>query len=290
MNQFCIFNLVPKPVDNPLWVCYSPVSDYNDALLEEFKARLDPYVAELRKYNLMKYAYVYGFDERWDEYYPVMNRIRKMLHERYPDLPFMTTARAYQSLKQNPSRKDCYVADWFAPATHHYADALSADLRKKGHQVWWYVCCSPQYPYANFASVEYPFIEGRLLAWQTFRHKADGLLYWHVNAWTDNFYFDESLCYQTAFKLNSIQEMPGDGQLLYPGAGGPLPSIRLANIRDGSEDYDYLAMYGEKGRDFCKKLAPSMTKFSRDPKQLRAFRRQIAEALESRVQQSTPGK
>ena len=290
MNQFCIFNLVPKPVDNPLWVCYSPVSDYNDALLEEFKARLDPYVAELRKYNLMKYAYVYGFDERWDEYYPVMNRIRKMLHERYPDLPFMTTARAYQSLKKNPSRKDCYVADWFAPATHHYADALSADLRKKGHQVWWYVCCSPQYPYANFASVEYPFIEGRLLAWQTFRHKADGLLYWHVNAWTDNFYFDESLCYQTAFKLNSIQEMPGDGQLLYPGAGGPLPSIRLANIRDGSEDYDYLAMYGEKGRDFCKKLAPSMTKFSRDPRQLRAFRRQIAEALESRVQQGTPGK
>ena len=290
MNQFCIFNLVPKPVDNPLWVCYSPVSDYNDALLEEFKARLDPYVAELRKYNLMKYAYVYGFDERWDEYYPVMNRIRKMLHEHYPDLPFMTTARAYQSLKQNPSRKDCYVADWFAPATHHYADALSADLRKKGHQVWWYVCCSPQYPYANFASVEYPFIEGRLLAWQTFRHKADGLLYWHVNAWTDNFYFDESLCYQTAFKLNSIQEMPGDGQLLYPGAGGPLPSIRLANIRDGSEDYDYLAMYGEQGRDFCKKLAPSMTKFSRDPRQLRAFRRQIAEALESRVQQSTPGK
>lgn len=290
MNQFCIFNLVPKPVDNPLWVCYSPVSDYNDALLEEFKARLDPYVAKLRKYNLMKYAYVYGFDERWDEYYPVMNRIRKMLHERYPDLPFMTTARAYQSLKKNPSRKDCYVADWFCPTTSVYVDTLSADLRKKGHQVWWYVCCSPQYPYANFASVEYPFIEGRLLAWQTFRHKADGLLYWHVNAWTDKFYFDESLCYQTAFKLNSIQEMPGDGQLLYPGAGGPLPSIRLANIRDGSEDYDYLAMYGEKGRDFCKKLAPSMTKFSRDPRQLRAFRRQIAEALESRVQQSIPGK
>ena len=290
MNQFCIFNLVPKPVDNPLWVCYSPVSDYNDALLEEFKARLDPYVAELRKYNLMKYAYVYGFDERWDEYYPVMNRIRKMLHERYPDLPFMTTARAYQSLKKNPSRKDCYVADWFCPTASVYVDTLSADLRKKGHQVWWYVCCSPQYPYANFASVEYPFIEGRLLAWQTFRHKADGLLYWHVNAWTDKFYFDESLCYQTAFKLNSIEEMPGDGQLLYPGAGGPLPSIRLANIRDGSEDYDYLAMYGEKGRDFCKKLAPSMTKFSRDPRQLRAFRRQIAEALESRVQQSIPGK
>ena len=290
MNQFCIFNLVPKPVDNPLWVCYSPVSDYNDALLEEFKARLDPYVAELRKYNLMKYAYVYGFDERWDEYYPVMNRIRKMLHERYPDLPFMTTARAYQSLKKNPSRKDCYVADWFCPTASVYVDTLSADLRKKGHQVWWYVCCSPQYPYANFASVEYPFIEGRLLAWQTFRHKADGLLYWHVNAWSDKFYFDESLCYQTAFKLNSIEEMPGDGQLLYPGAGGPLPSIRLANIRDGSEDYDYLAMYGEKGRDFCKKLAPSMTKFSRDPRQLRAFRRQIAEALESRVQQSIPGK
>lgn len=282
MNQFNIFNLVPKPKDDPLWVCYSPVSDYNDELMEEFKRRLDPYVAQLRKHGLMKYAYVYGFDERWDEFYPAMNRVRKMLHERYGDLPFMSTARIYQSLKKNPQRTDCLAADWFCPGTGNYVDSLSAKLRKMGHQVWWYVCCGPKYPYANFASVEYPFIEGRLLAWQTWQHKADGFLYWHVNAWTNECYFDEASCYQSAFKLNLIDEMPGDGQLLYPGANGPLPSIRLANVRDGSEDYDYLALYGKESRKMCRELSPVMTVFTRDPAKLRELRNRIAETLEKR--------
>ena len=32
----------------------------------------------------------------------------------------------------------------------------------------------------------------------------------------------------------------GDGKLLYVGSDGPIGSIRLVNIRDGMEDYDYL--------------------------------------------------
>ena len=76
--------------------------------------------------------------------------------------------------------------------------------------------------------------------------------------------------------------MPGDGQLLYPGAKGPLPSIRLANVRDGSEDYDYLAMYGPKARDLCRQLSPAVTRFTRDPARLRQVRNVIAETLEKR--------
>ncbi|MCR5752089.1 MAG: hypothetical protein K6G91_09005 [Kiritimatiellae bacterium] len=34
------------------------------------------------------------------------------------------------------------------------------ELRRRGKKVWWYVCCGPRCPYANFASLEYPFIEG----------------------------------------------------------------------------------------------------------------------------------
>ena len=282
MNQFNIFNLVPKPKDNPLWVLRCPVSVYNDELLEEFKARLDPYVEELRKHDLLKYAYVYGFDEVYEEHYPVIDRIRKELHKRYPGLPLMTTARNYRDLRKNPQRTDCRIADWFCPLTSDHDDTLSKQLRREGHQVWWYVCCFPEYPYANFATIEYPFIEGRLLAWQTFQHQADGLLYWHVNLWTNECYFDESVCYQPYFKLANFTHFSGDGQLLYPGATGPLPSIRLANIRDGSEDYDYLSLYGDKGRDFCRELSPTMTDYTRDPARLRGVRRQIAEELEKR--------
>jgi len=38
----------------------------------------------------------------------------------------------------------------------------------------------------------------------------------------------------------------GDGNLIYPGPESPLSSIRLENIRDGLEDYEYLRLLGEK--------------------------------------------
>ena len=73
--------------------------------------------------------------------------------------------------------------------------------------------------------------------------------------------------------------MPGDGQLLYPGAKEPLPSIRLANIRDGSEDYDYLTLCDESARDECGQLIKSLTDFSHNPLQLREMRRRVANKI-----------
>ncbi len=281
MNRFNILNLVPKPKNKVLWVCFSPTEVYTPELFEEFKRRLDPYVAELRKHDLSKMAYVYGFDERYDEFYPIMDSLHKKLKASYPEIAFMTTSRMYRSLLAKPDRTDCYANDWYCPVTREYDDALSARLRARGHQVWWYTCCGPQHPYANFASLEYPFIEGRLLAWMGYQHRVDGFLYWHVNLWRGSYRFDESVCFQPGFEASLIRNMSGDGQLLYPGVDGPLPSIRLANIRDGSEDYDYLTMAGERSRGLCDELAPSMTDFTRDPKKLREARRRLASWLES---------
>ena len=76
-----------------------------------------------------------------------------------------------------------------------------------------------------------------------------------------------------------IQVEKGSAQnsiLLYPGANQPLPSIRLANIRDGSEDYDYLTLCGISSREECSRLITNLKEFSRDPALLRQMRRQIA--------------
>ena len=280
MNRFNILNLVPQPTDpKSLWVCYSKTSDYTDELFKEFERRLAPYIAELRKHDLTKCAYAYGFDERGEEYYPIMERVHSLFKERYPDVAFFTTSQMYQDLKKNPQRTDCYANDWYCPLTSRYDMELSDTLRAKGHQVWWYTCCGPKHPYANFATTEYPFIEGRLLAWMSYLYKADGFLYWHVNCWKNEKRFDESTCYQLDFAVVSVLSMPGDGQLLYPGATEPLPSIRLANIRDGSEDYDYLTMCGASSREECGKLIKSMTEYSRNPTMLRLMRRQVADKI-----------
>ena len=281
MNRFNILNLVPEPKPDfkGLWVCFSSTKVYTDELFEEFKRRLDPYVAELRKHDLTKYAYAYGFDERGDEYNAIMARVHKFFQDNYPDVAFFTTSMMYKSLKANPERTDCYANDWYCPLTSVYDLELSEKLRAKGHQVWWYTCCGPKHPYANMATTEYPFIEGRLLAWMSYLYKADGFLYWHVNMWQNAKRFDDSICYQPDFGVLQVASMAGDGQFLYPGEKGPLPSIRFANIRDGSEDYDYLTMCGASSRGECGELIKSMTEYTRDPALLREMRRRVAKRI-----------
>ena len=80
--------------------------------------------------------------------------------------------------------------------------------------------------------------------------------------------------------------MPGDGILLYPGKEHVLPSIRLANIRDGEEDYEYLVMAEERiGREktaaMVRQYVRSPTQFTRDAASLAALRDQLADAITS---------
>ena len=208
-----------------------------------------------------------------------MARVHKFFKDNYPDVAFFTTSMMYKSLKANPQRTDCYANDWYCPLTSVYDLELSDKLRAKGHQVWWYTCCGPKHPYANMATTEYPFIEGRLLAWMSYLYRADGFLYWHVNMWQNAKRFDDSICYQPDFGVLQVASMAGDGQFLYPGEKGPLPSIRFANIRDGSEDYDYLTMCGASSRGECGELIKSMTEYTRDPALLREMRRRVAKRI-----------
>jgi len=287
MNRFNILNLVPQPAKPVKWVCYSPLSVYTPAFYEKLKARLTPYVAELRKHGLEKYAYLYGFDERPHDYYPAIGELWRKLKADFPDIPVMTTAMMYRDMRDGKSYPEQDITDWFCPLTSVYDPELSAKLRARGRQVWWYVCCGPTYPQANFASIEYPFVEGRLLGWLTYRYRADGLLFWHVNLWPDAPPLKTDDTFLTAWVAETSLRMPGDGQLLYPGAAGPMPSIRLANVRDGIEDYEWLQMLErKKGRGAAEaaaaELVRGMTDFERSPEALRRTRARLADALEGR--------
>ena len=78
----------------------------------------------------------------------------------------------------------------------------------------------------------------------------------------------------------------GDGELLYAGTHGPIGSIRLANIRDGLQDYEYLWLLSQRAggieaaRAACLPVTTSLTEFTRDPAALAAQRHAIARKLE----------
>ena len=283
MNLFNILNIVPEPKDKTTkWVCYSPPeATENPAFYPAFKARLEPYVAELRKHGLDKLAYLYGFDERESRYYPGIDVLWKKLKADFPDIPVMTTAMMYRDYAAGKTNLPCLVTtDWYCPLTDVYRVDVSDEMRRRGKKVWWYVCCGPCYPYANFASMEYPLIEGRLLGWMTHLYRADGLLYWHVNFWNGP-RVDEEDTYLPTWKTGNGLHMPGDGVLLYPGKDHILPSIRLAQIRDCVEDYEWLQLAASKaGADavdaISKTLIRSMTDYTRNPSDLRAARQKLA--------------
>ena len=284
MNYFTVCNLVPKPKKKVLWSLVSPVSAFNDQLFDEFKKRFDPYVAQLKKHNLDKDAAFYGFDERGEEYFPVMLKLKNMLNQRY-NIPLFSTSSMFRLLASNPKRTDCYGNNWYCPPTMFYKNTLAKQLRSKGYQVWWYTCCGPYYPYANFASLEYPFRDGRILAWMSYYNEADGFLFWHTNNWyRGTKYLDENSTFQNDFKLFVIGGAAGDGQFLYPCENGPVPSIRLANLRDGSEDYDYLKLLEQKaGKDYAMKIAgslvPDVCNFTTNHKTILSTREKIANVL-----------
>ena len=287
MNSFNILHLVPKPGKPTWWTLYAPVGAYNETLFAELRKRLDPYMLELRKHDLDKLGYCYGFDERREDFYPAMAKTRKFLHDNYR-LPLLSTSTMFMDLAKSPEKKEYLECDWYCPMPQYYEghEALAESLRKKGHKVWWYTCCGPTYPYMNFSNLEYPFCEARLIAWQTWMQRMDGFLFWHVNYWQQKrlTYLDEAQTYQEHYRSASIAEATGDGELLYPGRKAPVPSIRLANLRDGSEDYDYLSLLGEldrnAARQAAKQIVPKLREFNRNPETIRKIRGRLAAQME----------
>ena len=94
--------------------------------------------------------------------------------------------------------------------------------------------------------------------------------------------------------LLDVTPVNGDGFLLYTDENGPVNSIRWEVIRDGIEDYDYLAVFNDRRRKLLNEsgheallkraaevynlgeVIPSLVEFTRDPDVLLKKRRELA--------------
>jgi hypothetical protein len=257
-----------------------------------FTNRLAPHVAELKKRGLFEGAYLYGFDECGKAYYAGMRALYLRLKRDFPDLPVMTTASVFSDWCRGKEAltEETLIADRFCGGMRFHRPEIADQVRARGRQVWWYSSLNPCYPYLNFANWEYPFIEGRLLlGFCTWLYRTDGFLFWHTNHWSegDGAVLDERAdTFFPQFSTYDWQGCPGDGVFLYPGKGQVLPGIRLANVRDGEEDWEYLTLAARKaGRAAVERLVHRVVRsrrdFSRDPDLVRAVRRQLADLIEN---------
>jgi hypothetical protein len=160
-------------------------------------------------------------------------------------------------------------------------------LKETGNKIWWYVCWEPVYPYCNLQVNELGLYH-RQLFWQQYFYNSDGLLYWSTTYWGDTQNPWEDIA--TVKSLN--KSCFGDGSLLYPGKpvgiDGPVASLRLECVRNGTEDFDMLKLAEEHlGREWVdtqiKKVTTTLIDHSDDDELFAKVRKLIGDELEKAI-------
>jgi len=172
-------------------------------------------------------------------------------------------------------------------------------VRRRGGEVWWYVNpwtaalpAAQQPTYPNIL-IDHQGIEHRVLGWMAFKYRVGAILHWEAafwnktsNPWTRLPHGEEN---------PGTPPIAGDGSLLYPAAGsgrhtgqpdpdGPVVSLRLEMLREGSEDYELLNLLTQRGKgalamEIAGGVVKSLREFERRPSEYRLARRRLAAAV-----------
>lgn len=126
--------------------------------------------------------------------------------------------------------------DIMVPITDSYQQHKKTfdDAIAMGDEVWTYVCCAPEGKWLN-RFLDQPLINGRLLFWGCSANRMAGYLHWGYNQFggVPNPFEATSARNWTGIGTN----FPcGDAFIVYPGQGGPWPSMRLEAERVGAQE------------------------------------------------------
>lgn len=254
---------------------------------ELLQAQVGDVLDHFRQKGWLELGHVYAKDEIQPAEYERLLPIYRETAALAKNVPLMQT----YYINRQPQALVGPVKLWCA-ITSIFDDAFLAARRKAGETAWLYVCCGPLPPYANFF-IDQPGSDHRVLFWQAWQKQCTGLLYWETNYWHGMLPAEATAPRWPAVpwdqtKVATYREFKvnGDGFLIYPGPDWqPWPSVRLENIRDGIEDYEYLWLLRERnprsplltvGED----ISRDFTHFTKDPQVIAARRLAIARELE----------
>jgi hypothetical protein len=166
-------------------------------------------------------------------------------------------------------------------------------VQSEGDAVWSYTALcqrtpsySPDYQKVRgqnppYWQIDFPVLSYRIAPWLNRRYGVTGLLYWTTVCWTSP---QRDPWDSPGFRLN----FNGEGMLFYPGedAGidGPITTIRLKNLRDGMEDYEYFVLLERaKGKaavdEIVRTAVPTWGTWDQDPYHLLKLRERIAREI-----------
>jgi hypothetical protein len=269
-------------------------SDYK-TISPENRIKAQRYYREFYKYlkdnGWEKGAYLYMLDEpNLRENYEQVLVLGRLVHEAVPQLKCLVVEQTYP---QDPSWPDIDPAvDIWCPLWS-FIDRESINNKiAHGDEVWSYTALvqrapryHPQYQTVRnydppYWHIDRPLTEYRIPTWINYQYNITGLLYWSTVTTVIEPWYNPAFAHPRHYN--------GGGFLFYPGApcgiDGPVTSIRLKNLRDGMEDYEYFAIL-EKLTDkkTVKKIvdavAPNWWNFSKDSNEILAAREKIAQQI-----------
>jgi hypothetical protein len=182
-----------------------------------------------------------------------------------------------QGKPQNPDWGDLIGAvDIWCPLFPLFREDYEGDRYMLNHEpVWAYTALCQEAP-TPWWHIDWPLLNYRVPAWIAWQTSITGLLYWGGMAywnqvddpWTDAWTYGHGKGGQMGTVYN------GEGTLVYPGRpcgfDGVVPSLRLKALRDGIEDYEYLAILWRarlvpQAEDIVDPLAAAWFQWEKDP-------------------------
>ncbi len=193
--------------------------------------------------DYLKYAVIQISDEPWSEKAQQQIRersahLRKLVGKE--DMPRVITAGTVRN-RMNLSG----AINIWCPQFPQFNPADYKNMKKE-ESLFFYQCLyKPEFP---MYMIDRPGIEPRITGMICWKFNAKGFLYWTSEQWLGG----AANTPENKKKLQNrwiheewgfpIRDCPGDGCFIYPTKDGVIPSLRAQYIREGVEDYEYLAI------------------------------------------------
>jgi hypothetical protein len=240
-------------------------------------------------------AYIYLLDEpNTPENYEQVRILAEVVREASEELKCLVVEQTYP---HDPSWPDIDAAvDIWCPLWAFIDRETIREKLAAGDSVWSYTALvqrAPRYhpryeevqdkdpPYWH---IDRPLLVFRIPTWINRQYGITGLLYWSTVTRVIDPWFNPAFAHPRHYN--------GGGYLFYPGVpcgiDGPIASMRLKNLRDGMEDYEYFALLEQRGgaeavQQIVDRIAPNWWEATRDPQALLDARRELAEAIMART-------
>jgi len=160
------------------------------------------------------------------------------------NVPHLVVSSVYFSYDIDTELEDSVYCPYFSRLG---SDGLRDRFRhnEEDYQLWWYGCVAPDYPYPTY-HIDDNVLSARVESWMKADYDIQGNLYWATCLYAEDSVNGVTVYPEDFYSGNAARTLAtnGEGFLVYPGRKygieGPIPSIRIEQIRDGLEEYEML--------------------------------------------------